>query len=46
VDMNDHVIAVGEEALNLAAIVRKLLLQKADEGLEAIATVAEGLCWV
>ena len=33
VDMDDDVIAVGEDALNLAAIVRKFLLQKADEGL-------------
>src|SRR5215831_11353460 len=39
VDMDDDVIAVGEDALNLAAIVRKFLLQKADEALEAFPAV-------
>src|SRR5450830_562654 len=35
VDVQDHVVAVGETALDVAVVVRKFLLEKADERLEA-----------
>src|SRR5262249_24097277 len=38
-DMDDNVIAVGEDALDLAAVVRELVLQEGDEALEAFAAV-------
>src|SRR6516165_10584537 len=36
---NDDVIAVGEDALDLAAVVRELVLQEGDEALEAFPAV-------
>jgi hypothetical protein len=39
VDVEDHVVAVGEGALDLAARVREFLAQEADEGLEAFDAV-------
>src|SRR5262249_2843126 len=38
-DMDDDVIAVGEDALDLAAVVRELVLQEGDEALEAFPAV-------
>src|ERR1700730_4003219 len=38
-EMDDDVIAVGEDALDLAAVVRELVLQEGDEALEAFPAV-------
>ena len=46
-DVDDDVIAVGEDALDLAAVVRELVLQEGNEALEAFRPVGgHGLCWV
>jgi len=39
VDVDDDVVAVGEDAFDLAAIVRELVLQKGNESLEAFRSV-------
>src|SRR3979409_1719783 len=39
VDVDDDVIAVGEDAFDLAAIVRELVLQEGNEALEAFRSV-------
>jgi hypothetical protein len=37
--MHDHVIALGEDALDLALVVREFLLEEADKALDAIEPV-------
>ena len=39
VDVHDHVIAVGEDAFDLAPIVGELVLEEGDEALEALGPV-------
>ena len=41
-DVDDHVVAVGEDPFDLALVVREFVLQEIDEALEAFRTILGG----